>query len=67
MEDGRQEPEHSFPLLGLEKHTQPWLRMWEQQSLESLGLGIKEKVLLRARSYRSRDGSVPMTPQSHKY
>lgn len=43
MEGGRREPEHSFPLPGLEKHEQPWLGMWEQQSLESLGVGIKRK------------------------
>lgn len=62
MEGGRREPERRFPLLGLEKHAQPWLWMWEQQSLESMGLGIKEKVLLPARSYPSRDGSLPVTP-----
>lgn len=62
MAGGRREPEHSLPLPGLEKHAQPWLRMWEQQSLQSLGLGMKEKVFLCARSYHSRDGFVPMTP-----
>lgn len=36
VEGGRREPELWFPLPGFQQHAQPWLRMWELQSLSAV-------------------------------
>lgn len=54
VEGGRQELELLFPVLGFEKHAQPWLGMWEPQlpsgvtEDKSWKRGEREKALLCA-------------------